>query len=170
MKQFIAIGAVVALLLGGAAVVVAGKAPAPVADVDWKSRRGTDGYYTGKESHVDLPTITVNLKGEGRFLKIALAASYRLGAELTNEKKPADAAGGGHGGGKGAPPTPFDPVMPEVKDRLNLLLSNKTAADIEGLENKKRLKEEIRHELEEAVFPERLGRVEKVFIKEIVVQ
>lgn len=168
MKQFIAIGAVVALLLGGAAVVVAGKAPAPVADVDWKSRRGTDGYYTGKESHVDLPTITVNLKGEGRFLKIALAASYRLGAELSNEK-PTDAASGGHGG-KGAPPTPFDPVMPEVKDRLNLLLSNKTAAEIEGLENKKRLKEEIRHELEEAVFPERLGRVEKVFIKEIVVQ
>lgn len=171
MKQVLVIGGVCVLLLGGAAVVVAGKTPVVVADVDWKSRRGTDGYYTGKEQYFDLPTMTVNLKGEGRFLKLSLAVEYRLGAELVNEKPAAADAAGGHGGAKGAGPvTPFDKAMPEIKDRLNLLLSNKTVGDIEGLENKKRLKEEVRHELEDAVFPERLGRIEKVFIKEIVVQ
>jgi flagellar basal body-associated protein FliL len=129
---------------------------------------GTDGYYTGKESHVDLPTITVNLKGEGassRSRSPRATDSARNSRTRSRPKRPPEVTAE-----RARLPRPFDPVMPEVKDRLDLLLSNKTAAEIEGLENKKRLKEEIRHELEEAVFPERLGRVEKVFIKEIVVQ
>ena len=44
------------------------------------------------------------------------------------------------------------------------------SADIEGVEKKKVLKQEILEQLQEAVFPEKLGRVENVYFRNILVQ
>ena len=164
------------LVCAAAAFGVAGIVKPIEQPSEWKSKRGTDAYYIGEEEVYELADINVNLKGADgqKYLSVGIGVSYKLGAELVEEHKAAakEGGGGGHGGDKkgAGPPGPFDKAKLELKDRLTMLLSNKTQADIEGKEKKQILKQEILEEVQAAVFPDKKGRIENVYIKNLLIQ
>ncbi len=154
MKKMIIIGGAAVVVLGLAAVVVAGKAGHHEEHVDWKSKRGTDAYYTSGIQQYELKDLTVNLKGtEGqRYLVIGIGIGYQVGAEEPDPK------------------APFTKAEMALKDELTMLLSNKTQREIEGKENLLLLKHEILDHVQSTVFPEKTGRVEQIFIRQMLVQ
>ncbi|HYC76029.1 MAG TPA: flagellar basal body-associated FliL family protein [Planctomycetota bacterium] len=162
-KKLLLVGVGV-VLASGAAFMAAGAAKPAAAEVDWRSRRGKDEYYLPEEHEFDLPDINVNLKGTGgqRYLAAGLGVRFRIGQELAltpnKDGTPHD------------PKSSFEKAKLEIKDRLTILLSNKSVNDLEGSEKKKALKQEILEELSVAVFPDQLGRIEQVYIKQLLVQ
>ncbi len=153
-KSLIIVCGATLVILAGAAFVVGGMAGGKPPEVDWKSRRGTDAYYTSELVHFELKDIHVNLKGTDaqRYLAVGVGISYKVGPEIHDAK------------------APFATAEPELKDRLIMLLSNKTLADIEGLENKKLIKHEILEQVQLTVFPQKLGRVEEVNFNKFLIQ
>lgn len=157
---FIGLGVVLA---GGGAFMAAGVTKPPEVKTDWSGKRGTDAYYAEcEEQTYELPDLNVNLKGTNgeRYLTVGLAVKYRLGAELMNppDKAPVDLK------------APLEKSKLEVRDRLIGVLSNKTIADLEGVEKRKALKQELLEEIGSAVFPDQMGRIESVLIKSILIQ
>lgn len=157
---FAALGLVVA---AGGAILAAGVTKPPEAKVDWRSKRGTDEYYKECEpQNHEIKDLNVNIKGSNgeRYLTVGLAVQFRLGAELMNppDKSPPDYK------------APFDTAKLEISDRLTLLLSNKTLPELEGREKQNVLKQEILEEVSAAVFPDQMGRIDKVFINKLLVQ
>jgi flagellar basal body-associated protein FliL len=152
-KVIIIIGAAL-LILSTAAVVVGGAGGAHPAPIDWASRRGQDSYYAPEPVNYDLKDISVNIKGTEaqRYVSVGITVAYRIGPEIADAK------------------AAFTKAESDLRDRLTLLLSNKSLADLEGLENKRVLKQEILDQVEHAVFPDKTGRVEEIYFRQFLIQ
>jgi flagellar basal body-associated protein FliL len=152
-KKIIIVGAVVAIL-ATAAVVVGGMGGGHEPPVDWESKRGQDSYYRDDVLGYDMKDVSVNLKGTDgqRYLFVELSVAYRLGPELKD----------------GA--SRFAKAEADLRDRLTLLLSNKGLSDLEGLENKKTIKQEILDQVQAAVFPDKTGRVQDIYFRKFLIQ
>jgi len=110
-----------------------------------------------EESHADavpetfifnLPTMTVNLRGEGekeQFMKLTVAL------EVANEEVM----------------TEIQPRMAKVVDAFQVYLRELRKSDLEGSAGIYRLKEELRRRVNIAIFP---AQVESILFKEILVQ
>lgn len=140
------------VVLGGGAFVVVGSAGVP--EDPNAPKPGEDRYYTGDQLQWPIEDLLVNLTGaRGQtYLELSLQLRYRCGEGVENQE------------------TIFEENDAKVRDRLNILLSSKTVADLEGAENKQALKQEIRRALDEAIFPEQMGRVEEVYFAKFAVQ
>lgn len=150
-KSLIAVvGGLVAL--GGAAFFVVGSAAVPGSDQGPKP--GSDAYYTSEVMEHPVEGLLVNLAGarSQTYLELSILVRYRTGP------------------GVKSPEGVFAAQDAKVRDRLNILLSNKTVADLEGSEKKQALKHEIRRALDEAIFPDQAGRVEEIFYSKFSVQ
>jgi flagellar basal body-associated protein FliL len=154
MKKKILIGVAVLLVLSTAAVVAGGVGARHEAPIDWSSKRGQESYYGAEVFSYDLKDVSVNIKGTDaqRYLFVKLTVGYRIGPEVKDPK------------------APFAKTESDLRDRLTLLLSNKTLADLEGLENKRVLKHEILDQVEHAVFPDKTGRVEEIWFNQFLIQ
>ena len=154
MKKHILITGAALAVLAMAAVVVGGMGGSHEPKVDWASKRGQDSYYDEEIRTHDLKDISVNLKGTEaqRYLFVGISIAYRIGPEVK------DAA------------ARFAKAEPDLRDRLTLLLSNKGLSDLEGLENKKTLKQEILDQVQHSVFPDRTGRIQDVYYRQFLIQ
>lgn len=152
-KKFIAVGGGGVLVLVAAFVTVS-LMGVPAKKAELERQRGQESYYTGEAISRPLPDVVTNLKGTNGqgFLSLSSTVVYRLGEEL-DDAEPIFAA-----------------RDPAIKDRLILILSDKTPADLEGFEKKSFLKEEIRRILNKVVFPEQRGRIEEVLFVDFKVQ
>jgi flagellar basal body-associated protein FliL len=163
MKKPVLFAGIGLVLAAGGAFMAAAVTKPPEPKIDWRSKRGTDEYYKECEpQNYELKDLNVNIKGSNgeRYLTVGLAVQYRLGAELMNppDKAPVDYK------------APFETAKLEISDRLTLLLSNKTLPELEGREKQNVLKQEIMEEVSAAVFPDQMGRVDKIFINKLLVQ
>jgi flagellar basal body-associated protein FliL len=165
MKKKVLVAGIGVILAAGGAFAAAGVVKPQAPETDWRSKRGTPEYYVSDEQQLELPDLNVNVKGSNgeRYLCVGVGVQYKLGAELMNPKGAK---------GKAAPDfkAPFDKAKLEVRDRLTLLLSNKTVSDLEGREKQNALKQEMLEEIEAAVFPDQLGCVTRVYISKILFQ
>lgn len=96
----------------------------------------------------NLPTMTVNLRGEGereQFMKLTVAL------EVANEEVMAE----------------IQPRMAKVVDAFQVYLRELRKSDLEGSAGIYRLKEELRRRVNIAIFP---AQVESILFKEILVQ
>ena len=96
----------------------------------------------------NLPTMTVNLRGEGereQFMKLTVAL------EVANEEVM----------------TEIQPRMAKVVDAFQVYLRELRKSDLEGSAGIYRLKEELRRRVNIAIFP---AQVDSVLFKEILVQ
>ena len=96
----------------------------------------------------NLPTMTVNLRGEGereQFMKLTVAL------EVANEEEM----------------TEIQPRMAKVVDAFQVYLRELRKSDLEGSAGIYRLKEELRRRVNIAIFPQ---QVESILFKEILVQ
>jgi flagellar basal body-associated protein FliL len=154
MKKTILIGVAALTVLGTAAVVVGGMGGHKETPVDWSTRRGQDSYYGTTTLNYDLKDINVNLKGTDgqRYFWIGISIAYRVGPEVKDPKEP------------------FAKADSDLRDRLTMLLSNKGLTDLEGTENKKVLKQEILDQVQQAVFPEKTGRIEEIYYRNFLIQ
>jgi flagellar basal body-associated protein FliL len=117
-------------------------------------RPGEDAYYMGEPQVRAMPEVLVNLKGSRgeKYLLVESSVIYRLGADLEEAE------------------SLFDRHLPSLQDRLNMLIGSKSYEDVEGVENKNLLKEEIRGIVEHLVFPDRHGRIEEVLFRKFQTQ
>ncbi|MBU0753815.1 MAG: flagellar basal body-associated FliL family protein [Planctomycetes bacterium] len=101
----------------------------------------------------DLPVIMVNIKGTNkkRILKVHLNVVYEA-------KKPETSA------------LLFENKMPEVKDALTTMLTEKTLEELEGKDDLIMLRMELMDEINRVVFPKGEGRVVKVYYEEFLIQ
>lgn len=154
MKKKILIMGVALTILATAAVVVGGIGGHHDAPVDWASRRGQDSYYAADVQNYDLKDISVNIKGTDaqRYLSVGVTVAYRIGPEISDAK------------------AAFTKGESDLRDRLTLLLSNKGLSELDGLENKRILKQEILDQVERAIFPEKTGRIEEVYFRQFLIQ
>jgi flagellar basal body-associated protein FliL len=154
MNKRILIGGVSLVVLALGAVVVGGMGGHHESRVDWASRRGQEAYYAPDVLNQDLKDINVNLKGtEGqRYLSVGISVGYRVGPEVADPK------------------APFQKAESDLRDRLTMLLSNKGLADLEGLERKRVLKQEILDQVQQAVFPDKTGRIDEVYYRNFLIQ
>ncbi|MGC4077419.1 MAG: flagellar basal body-associated FliL family protein [Rubrivivax sp.] len=139
--MLIAIGIAVVVLLGGgaAAYFLLFSAP-PKQDAHVAEAAPTFIF--------NLPTMTVNLKGEGdreQFMKLTVAL------EVANEEVM----------------TEIQPRMAKVVDAFQVYLRELRKSDLEGSAGIYRLKEELRRRVNLAIFPQ---QVESILFKEILVQ
>ncbi|MBN9316049.1 MAG: flagellar basal body-associated FliL family protein [Devosia sp.] len=96
----------------------------------------------------NLPTMTVNLRGDGgkeQFMKLTVAL------EVANEEVM----------------TEIQPRMAKVVDAFQVYLRELRKSDLEGSAGIYRLKEELRRRVNIAIFP---AQVESILFKEILVQ
>jgi flagellar FliL protein len=96
----------------------------------------------------NLPTMTVNLRGEGereQFMKLTVAL------EVANEEVMEE----------------IQPRMAKVVDAFQVYLRELRKSDLEGSAGIYRLKEELRRRVNIAIFP---AQVESILFKEILVQ
>lgn len=154
MNKKILISFAALTILMTAAVVVGGVGGHHEAPVDWPSRRGQESYYASEVLNFDLKDVSVNLKGTDgqRYLFVGMNVAYRIGPEVKDG------------------PAAFAKGEADLRDRLTLLLSNKTIADVDSKEKKLLLQQEILDQVQQAVFPDKTGRVEKVYFKTFLFQ
>jgi flagellar basal body-associated protein FliL len=154
MKKKILIVVPAVLILALSAVVVGARGGGSTAPVDWSSKRGQDSYYAEEVLNYDLKDISVNVKGTDaqRYLLVGIGVAYRVGPEVKDPK------------------APFAKAESDLRDRLTMLLSNKKLAELEGLEMKNLLKQEILDQVGHAVFPDKTGRIEQVFFRQFLIQ
>jgi flagellar basal body-associated protein FliL len=154
MKKKILIGFAALAILMSAAIVVGGVGGKHEAPVDWTSRRGQESYYGLDVLTFALKDVSVNLKGTDgqRYLFIGMSVAYRIGPEIKD--------------GAAA----FAKGEADLRDRLTLLLSNKTIADVDSKEKKLILQQEILDQVQQAIFADKTGRVEKVYFERFLLQ
>jgi flagellar basal body-associated protein FliL len=154
MKKKILIVCAALAVLSTAAVVVGGLGGHHDAPIDWASRRGQDSYYAQEVLNYDLKDISVNIKGTDaqRYLSVGITVGYRVGPEVKEPK------------------AAFVKAESDLRDRLTMLLSNKALADLDGLENKRVLKQELLDQVEHAVFPDKVGRAEEIYFRQFLIQ
>jgi flagellar basal body-associated protein FliL len=163
MKKSVIFGGIGVLVAASGAFLAAGITTPQAPETDWRSKRGTDEYYADSEElQYEIPDLNVNVKGSNgeRYLSVGVGVKYRLGAELMHpaDKVPPDVK------------APFESAKLEMRDRLTLLLSNKTLSDLEGREKQNALKQEMLEEIEAAVFPDQTGRIVRVYLRQLLVQ
>ena len=146
------VGGLVAL--GGAAFFVVGSVAVPSEGDDGSFKPGSEEYYTSDLQSAEIADVLVNLAGSRaqKFLEIKLTAKFRVGEDFEGTE------------------TIFEDKMPDILDKLNIYLSAKTLQDLEGAEAKQALKEEMLRLVNEAVFPEKHGRVEQLLYRGFAVQ
>jgi flagellar FliL protein len=107
----------------------------------------------GRLEIFDLPAIMVNLKGTSkkRILKIHMNMMYEA-------KHPETAA------------ALLEGKMPEIRDALTTLLTEKTLEDLEDKEDLDRLRMELLDEINRVVFAQYDGRAVKLYYQEFLVQ
>jgi flagellar FliL protein len=96
----------------------------------------------------NLPTMTVNLRGEGdreQFMKLTVALEVANGEVMTE----------------------IQPRMAKVVDAFQVYLRELRKSDLEGSAGIYRLKEELRRRVNIAIYP---AQVESILFKEILVQ
>ncbi|MSR75651.1 MAG: flagellar basal body-associated FliL family protein [Planctomycetes bacterium] len=146
--------------LGGLGVIAAiaffvvGSAGVPHAPPDYTTQRGTETYYTGETRYEDLAPFIGNLKGSRSklFVKVSITVVYRLGPEILAAK------------------LLFTERKAIIADRLNLIFGAKGFEDVEGAEHRGAIKEEIKTQLQAALFPDKRGRIEDILYREFYVQ
>ena len=153
MKKKMILGGCLSLALAGAAFTIVGMMGVPERKLP---PRGTDEYYTSKLALYELPEISVNLKDNrgSQYLQVQISVQYVMGEEIEGN----DAS------------KQFDEKMALIDDRLNMLLSDKSYADVRGSDNKILIKEEIRRILQKVVFPEQKGRIEEILFRRFYTQ
>lgn len=141
-------------VIAAVAFVVVGSAGVPHAPPDYASQRGTESYYTGETRYEDLAPFIGNLKGSRSklFVKVSVTVVYRLGPELGDAK------------------SLFTERKAIIADRMNLVFGAKGFEDVEGAERRASIKEEIKAQLQAALFPDKRGRVEDVLYREFYIQ
>lgn len=126
--------------------------PADEADGQEQEEASADQAAASQEIY-DLPVIMVNIKGTNkkRILKIHLNVVYEADNPETSTLL-------------------FDSKLPEVKDVLTTMLTEKTLDQLEGKEDLIMLRMELVEEINRVVFDEGQGRVVKVYYEEFLVQ
>lgn len=158
MKVKIIIGIATLAILGVGAFVVSGDG-VKVNEEEMKRMRGTDGYYAHSEEY-QLPSpygekeLMVNLTDKG-IVKIAFDLVYKVGLEWGEDNDEAMAA--------------FMKNEGKIRSALIILFSNKRQDQFSGSEMLI-LQGEIRETINDIVFPSRMGRVEAVLFKDLVIQ
>jgi len=141
-KLFIIIGAAVVVLLLGAGAAYMFLFSGEQSD-DPAMAEIKPAYF------FDIPTMTVNLSGDGedgpQFLKLTVSL------ELSNEEMLAV----------------VEPRMARVRDAFQVYLRELRRSDLEGSAGIYRLKEELRRRVNLAIYP---AQVDSVLFKEILVQ
>jgi flagellar basal body-associated protein FliL len=156
-KKFMLFSGVgLAVIIGAAFMFATFAVPAPPEKAPSREQDDGSGGPAGGDKFLeiyDLPTIMVNLKGTNkkRVLKLRLNVMY----ECTN---PALAS------------ALFEQKLPEVKDMLTTLLTEKTLEQLEGKDDLNMLRMELMDEINRVVFSKNDGRVVKVYYEEFLVQ
>jgi len=158
-KLFLFSGVGLAVVIGAAFLFVTLAVPkAPEGGEAEASRSEGDGTQGGANGKMaldiyDIPVIMVNLKGTNkkRILKLHLNVMYE---SPTPETAPAL----------------FEQKMPEVKDVLTTLLTEKSLEQMEGKDDLNMLRMELLDEINRVVFSEAEGRITKVYYEEFLVQ
>lgn len=155
MNKKVLIGAVGGLLaVGGAAFFVVGSVGAPGGADEPRLERGTEEYYSSDRMTVPLEKVIANPAGTAgkRFVEVTLSVEYRIGEEIED------------------PVVHWEGKTARVTHEILTLLSRKTVADLEGAENKERLAQELTYAIQEAVFPDKKGRIEAVYYTSFAIQ
>ena len=150
-KLIIIIGVVVVLLLAGVGAFFAlGKKSGGEAGGEEGAEGGEDAHEGGEA--VDLPpavlpldTFIVNLQVKGSFLKTTLQL------EFSEPELPHD----------------LEHQTPKIRDAIIRVLSAKAAPEILSTEGKEKMREEVRHAVNEALKSE---DVTQVYITEFIIQ
>lgn len=146
------VGGLVAI--AAVAFAVVGSAGVPHLPPDYTAQRGTESYYSGEPRYEDLAPFIGNLKGSRSklFVKVSITVVYRLGPELADAK------------------SLFTERKAIIADRLNFIFGAKGFEDVEGAEHRGAIKEEIKTQLQAALFPDKRGRVEDILYREFYIQ
>ncbi|MHC4942909.1 MAG: flagellar basal body-associated FliL family protein [Planctomycetota bacterium] len=150
-------GVGLAVIIGAAFMFATFAVPVPPEDAAKGAEQGDDpGAQMAGEGALeiyDLPTIMVNLRGTNkkRVLKIHLNVMYESDTpELASAL--------------------FEQKLPEVKDMLTTLLTEKTLEQLEGKDDLNMLRMELMDEINRVVFAKTDGQVVKVYYEEFLVQ
>ncbi len=160
MKIKIIIGVVVVAIIAVAAFVVAGDGTSANA-AELEKMRGTEGYYADGEMMVavdpmGVPNLIANCADAPRIAKIAFDIQYKLGKEWLKTPEMATQALSKH--------------AVEIRSAMILLIASKKSTEIITGGNAVTFLEEVRRMINEIVFPKQMARVERVLIKELIVQ
>jgi flagellar basal body-associated protein FliL len=158
MKKGVIFGGIGGLAALGAAAFVMASAGTPAPNHDAMEKlRGTDAYYAESESKVATDVggeLVAGLNG-GSFVKLKFDVEYRVGKESLKHPDKLAAA--------------FTEKSSKVRSMLILMLGSKTTEALR-MPNLLVFKEELVRMLNDALFPEKLARIEDVYFKELVVE
>lgn len=159
MKIKILIGVAILAVASLAAFVVSGDGT-KVGQEQMETMRGTEAYYSGATPMIKAEPygegdIIVNLDDPTKILTMKFDVSYRVGMEWRDDPQQAETA--------------FADRASEIRSRLIILLRGKTPDQIQGA-NVVLLQEEILQLIDEVAFPKRRARVDKVLIKNLLIQ
>lgn len=142
------------VVLGVVAFMVVGSAGVPKAPPDYTSQRGQESYYSAELHYEDLAPFIGNLKGSRSklFVKVSLTIVYRLGPEIADAK------------------SLFTARKALLADRMNMVFGSKGFEEVEGAERRAAIKEELKAQIQSAIFPDKRGRVDDVLYREFYVQ
>ena len=160
MKIKLILGVAVIGIISVAAFVVAGDGTKMNA-AEMEKMRGTDGYYADSEmmTQIDpmgVPHVLASCADPGKIVKLAFEVQYKLGKEWAETPELAATAFGEH--------------AVEIRSALILMIAGKTENEMIRGGSAIKFLEEIRSMMNEVVFPKQMARVEKVLIKEMLVQ
>jgi flagellar FliL protein len=116
---------------------------------------------------IEIKEFIVNIisEGERHYVKASLTIELVGSAGAT-----APGGGGGHGGAEGAKDPATEEVtqrMPQIRDSILLLISNKTYEELSDLQGKKQLKAELISKLNSILHK---GKVKDIYFTDFVVQ
>jgi len=118
---------------------------------------------------IEIKEFIVNIisEGERHYVKASLTIELVGGAGAGGG---GESHGGGHGGGDGAKDPATEEVtqrMPQIRDSILLLISNKTYEELSDLQGKKQLKAELISKLNSILHK---GKVKDIYFTDFVVQ
>jgi flagellar protein FliL len=119
---------------------------------------------------IEIKDFVVNIisEEERHYVKAAITIELVSSAPATAHK----AASGGHGGGEAAgsgDPSKDEAIqrMPQIRDSILLLISNKTYEELQDLQGKKQLKAELASKINSILH---VGKVKEIYFTDFVVQ
>lgn len=142
----------VALAAAGGAVAITLLMSVPSQDDPLAGIRGTEAYYGAQARERQFPAVLVNLRGDDRHFETSVTVAYRSGPDLTDAE------------------ARFDVREARVRDLLVCGLSEAALGDVDEPAVMMVLLERLRADVDRVVFPDRRGRVERIFIEPFAVR
>jgi len=158
IKIIIALATIAAISVG-AFVVAGGGTKLNAAELE--KMRGSDGYYADGDmmtlpDPMGVPHVLASCADAGKIVKVAFDLQYKVGKEWVDTPEMAATA--------------FTDHAVEVRSALILMIASKREDEMIRGGAGVRFLEEIRSMMNEIVFPKQMARIEKVLVKEMLVQ